>query len=146
LAVWNFGAQGLLSTGIARASFLTQTSVVLTPSSLFAGQQDKIIVWFGCAVALGGLTLLSGGGGGIGSGISGGLSLALSLSMGDIGGALCWSFYLFRLSAIGNRFDEINLQACKTTILAVLYSAWMTWEITTTTTAGGGLVGRMATY
>jgi drug/metabolite transporter (DMT)-like permease len=47
LAVWNFGAQGLLSlgllsTGSARASFLTQLSVVLTPIiSLLAGQRVK---------------------------------------------------------------------------------------------------------
>ena len=129
LAVWNFGAQGLLtlgllSTGSARASFLTQTSVVLTPIiSLFAGQQVKSVVWFGCAVALGGLTLLSGGGI-----VTGGLA------MGDIlvlGGASCWSFYLFRLSAIGERFDEIKLQAFKTTFLAVMYSGWLVWETTT---------------
>jgi drug/metabolite transporter (DMT)-like permease len=129
LAVWNFGAQGLLnlgllSTGSARASFLTQTSVVLTPIiSLFAGQQVKRIVWLGCAIALGGLTLLSGGGI-----VTGGLA------MGDLlvlGGALCWSLYLFRLSVIGERFDEIKLQAWKTTVLAVLYSAWMIWETTT---------------
>ena len=128
LAVWNFGAQGLLtlgllSTGSARASFLTQTSVILTPIiSLFAGQQVKSVVWFGCAIALGGLTLLSGGG------ITGGLA------MGDIlvlGGASCWSFYLFRLSAIGERFDEIKLQAFKTTFLAILYSGWLAWETTT---------------
>jgi drug/metabolite transporter (DMT)-like permease len=132
LAVWNFGAQGLLnmgllSTGSARASFLTQTSVVLTPIiSMFAGQKVKSVVWFGCAVALGGLTLLSGGG--AGAGITGGVA------MGDVlvlGGALCWSLYLFRLSAIGERFDEIKLQALKTTILAVLYSAWLVWETTT---------------
>jgi drug/metabolite transporter (DMT)-like permease len=67
---------------------------------------------FECAVALGGFTLLSGGGM-----ITGNMANILVL-----GGALCWSLYLFRLSAIGERFDEIKLQALKTTFLAVLYS------------------------
>jgi hypothetical protein len=50
LAVWNFGAQtllnlGLLSTESTRASFLTQSSVVLTPIiSMFAGQQVKSVL------------------------------------------------------------------------------------------------------
>jgi drug/metabolite transporter (DMT)-like permease len=129
LAVWNFGAQGLLSlgllsTGSARASFLTQMSVVLTPIiSLLAGQRVKRVVWFGCTIALGGLTLLSG--------VTGGVTGASGFAMGDIlvlGGACCWSFYLFRLGAIGERFEEVKLQALKTTFLAVLYSVWMVWE------------------
>eukprot|EP00980_Cylindrotheca_fusiformis_P024158 scaffold11571_cov122-Cylindrotheca_fusiformis.AAC.21 len=125
LAVWNFLAQGLLnvgllSTGSARASFLTQTSVVMTPIiSLFAGQSVAPTVWIGCAVALCGLTLLSGG-------LAGGSMLAFST--GDLlvmGGALSWSLYLFRLSKIGSKFDEIRLQAMKTNALAVLYSLWL---------------------
>jgi drug/metabolite transporter (DMT)-like permease len=128
LAVWNFLAQGLLtvglvSTGSARASFLTQTSVVLTPMiALLAGQSVPSRVWKGCGIALVGLTLLSGAGGGDGGGL-----LALAFSSGDgmvLGGALSWSLYLFRLSQIGSKFDEINLQSVKTFALAILYSVW----------------------
>jgi drug/metabolite transporter (DMT)-like permease len=126
LAVWNFLAQGLLnvgllSTGSARASFLTQTSVVLTPIiSLLAGQSIPSTVWMGCGVALMGLTLLSGGA----SGLAG-----VAFSTGDwlvLGGALSWSLYLFRLSKIATNFEsqEIPLQAVKTALLAVLYSVW----------------------
>jgi drug/metabolite transporter (DMT)-like permease len=127
LAVWNFLAQGLLnvglmSTGAARAAFLTQTSVVMTPViSLLAGQSVAPTVWIGCAVALGGLTLLSGNGGVAGN-------TMLAFSTGDllvIGGALSWSLYLLRLSKIGSKFDEINLQAVKTNVVAVLNSVWL---------------------
>jgi drug/metabolite transporter (DMT)-like permease len=127
LAVWNFLAQGLLnvgllSTGSARAAFLTQTSVVLTPViSLLVGQSVAPTVWIGCVVALGGLTLLSGAGGVAGS-------TMLAFSTGDllvIGGALSWSIYLLRLSKIGSKFDEINLQAVKTNVVAVLNSLWL---------------------
>ena len=124
LAVWNFGAQGLLTLGLlsvasARASFLTQLSVVLTPViSLVAGQSIASTVWLACVIALGGLTLLSGGLTGI---VNGGLAL------GDlivIAGALCWSLYLFRLSQMGGKFAEIPLQAGKTFLLGILYSLW----------------------
>ena len=132
LAVWNFGAQGLLNLGLlsvasARASFLTQLSVVLTPMvSLIAGQAIAPTVWVACVIALAGLTLLSGGI----SGILGG-----GLAVGDLfvlGGALSWSLYLFRLSKIGGNFDEVKLQAGKTAILGALYSTW--WLISTTVT------------
>lgn len=84
LAFWNFGAQvscyfnctvsflflrsinfrmtfyqglinaGLLSSPAARAAFLTQTSVVMTPLlSRFAGESIKNSVWGGCVLALG---------------------------------------------------------------------------------------------
>jgi drug/metabolite transporter (DMT)-like permease len=127
LAVWNFLAQGLLnvgllSTGSARAAFLTQMSVVMTPViSLLVGQSVAPTVWIGCAVALGGLTLLSGAGGVAGS-------TMLAFSTGDllvIGCALTWSIYLLRLSKIGSKFDEINLQAVKTNVIAVLNSLWL---------------------
>ena len=122
LAMWNGMAQGLLnvgllSTGSARASFLTQTSVVLTPLlSLVAGQRVAKGTWAGCSIALVGLTLLSGGGG-----------LSLAFSSGDwliLAGALSWSGYLLRLSQIGPRFDDVQLQFIKTVLLAVLYSTW----------------------
>ena len=139
LAVWNFGAQGLLTLGLlsvasARAAFLTQLSVVLTPIvSLIAGQSITATVWAACLLALGGLTLLSGGI----TGITGG-----GLAAGDLfvlGGALCWSLYLFRLSKIGGQFPEVKLQAGKTAILGALYSIW--WLISALSTGSNLWVG-----
>lgn len=126
LAFWNFGAQGLLNIGLlftdaARASFLTQSSVVITPIiSIFAGQKVPQIVWAGCLSALAGLIMLSGGG-------DGGSGLTLAFSTGDLlvlGGALSWSMYLFRIATVGKRYPEIPLQSLKTTLLAALYSVW----------------------
>ena len=125
LAIWNFGAQGLLNLGLlsiassARASFLTQTSVVMTPVvSAIAGHQVKSTVWIGCIAALCGLLLMSGDDkGGIGDDISLGDVIVLL-------GALCWSLYIFRLSCVGDRYDEIQLQAIKTYLLAWLYTGW----------------------
>ena len=63
LALWNFGAQGFVTAGLlsspaARASFLTQTSVVMTPLlSALAGEKIKSSVWGGCGLALCGLLL-----------------------------------------------------------------------------------------
>jgi drug/metabolite transporter (DMT)-like permease len=122
LALFNFGAQGLLTLGLlstesARASFLTQTSVVITPLiSAVAGHHVQCRVWIGCLIALVGLIVLSNDG-----------AALLSFGIGDLlcmAGAVCWSCYLFRLSAIGDAFDEISLQAAKTFFLALLYSAW----------------------
>ena len=127
LAFWNFGAQGLLNVGLlftdaARASFLTQSSVVITPIiSILAGQVVPKIVWAGCLAALAGLVMLSGAGGGAAAGAS------LAFSTGDLlvmGGALSWSMYLFRISSVGKRYPEIPLQALKTTLLACLYGVW----------------------
>lgn len=144
LAFWNFLAQGLLNIGLlstssARASFLTQTSVIITPllSRLF-GQKVPPNVWVGCGLALAGLTLLSAGGG-TAAALSGGLSFQslVQFSTGDwlvLGGALSWSLYLFRLSSLGPKFDEINLQFAKTALLAVFYTTWLVGV----TMAGGG--------
>ena len=129
LACWNFLAQGLLnigllSTGSARASFLTQTSVVLTPIiSLMMGQSISPNVWYGCSLAIFGLALLSGS-----------ADALMEFSKGDVlvlGGAFAWSFYLLRLSKIGPKFNEIHLQGMKTFILAVFYSLWLTVSIWT---------------
>jgi drug/metabolite transporter (DMT)-like permease len=148
LAIWNFLAQGLLnvgllSTGSARASFLTQTSVLFTPIiSLVSGQSVPSTVWIGCAIALVGLTLLSGGGAGAGS-------MALAFSTGDwlvLGGALSWSFYLFRLSKIGSKFNEINLQAIKSTIVAVLYSVWFGYSLWKNPAMSFGWVTHLAAW
>jgi drug/metabolite transporter (DMT)-like permease len=122
LALWNFGAQGLLNIGLlstpsARASFLTQTSVVMTPViSAFAGHQVHRNVKIGCAVALAGLMLLSSD-----------TKFGIAFSFGDalvLAGALCWSLYLFRLSAVGDSYDPVQLQGSKTFFLAILYSCW----------------------
>lgn len=122
LALWNFGAQGLLTLGLlstpsARASFLTQTSVVMTPViSAIAGHQVHRNVKIGCVVALGGLMLLSSNN-----------KFGIAFSFGDalvLAGALCWSLYLFRLSAVGDLYDEIQLQGGKTFFLAIFYSFW----------------------
>lgn len=142
LAVWNMLAQGLLSVGLlsttsARAAFLTQTSVVLTPliSSLF-GDKIRPTVWGACGLALAGLTVLAGGG----ASTTGSLGFDLgSFNTGDclvLGGALSWSLYLFRVSKIGSKFDDVRLQFTKSTMLAVLYSGWLAVGVTTSAAAG----------
>jgi drug/metabolite transporter (DMT)-like permease len=121
LAGWNFGAQGLLALGLlsvesARASFFTQTSVVMTPViSKLAGHSVKWNAWIACLIALLGLFVLSDTSQGIGH-----------FGVGDVfclAGALSWSMYIFRLS-LCQGYDEIQLQAVKTFLLAVLYSLW----------------------
>jgi drug/metabolite transporter (DMT)-like permease len=149
LATWGFLAQGLLnvglvSTGSARASFLTQTSVLFTPliSTLIGKQSVSKNVWLACLVALAGLVVLTmGAGGGVAAGAS---AFALSLSRGDlfvVGGALSWSMYLFRISYLGPKHPELVLQGLKTGLMAIIYSIW--WMATTAMNlpsgGGGGL-------
>lgn len=121
LAVWNFGAQGLLNLGLlnvesARAAFLFQTSVVITPVlSVLFGNAVHSTVWIACAIALIGLMFLSSTSDGIGH-----------FAVGDLlclGGALSWSFYILRLS-VCQGYNEIHLQATKNFLLAILYSIW----------------------
>jgi len=149
LAFWNAATQGLVNVGLlftesARASFLTQTSVVITPliSSLQGNRVGKN-VWVGCAAALAGLALLSTDSGdsvaasadGIASGFSG-----LSFSGGDLlvlGGAVCWSIYIVRTAAIGDRYPEVSLQAVKTVVLAMMYTSWLVVSAITCFNAGG---------
>jgi drug/metabolite transporter (DMT)-like permease len=130
LAVWNFGAQGLVNVGLlwtesARASFLTQTSVVMTPVvSAVAGHPVRRTVWLACACAMGGLVLLSSHGQSNGED---GNKVGMGFGFGDILcllGAFCWSMYIFRLSAVGDMFDEVQMQATKTVNLALLYTSW----------------------
>jgi drug/metabolite transporter (DMT)-like permease len=130
LALWNFGAQGLVNVGLlwtesARASFLTQTSVVMTPVvSALAGHSVRRTVWVACACAMGGLVLLSTGGS---KSRGDGPRVGAGFGFGDILcllGALCWSMYIFRLSAVGGVFDEVQMQAAKTVNLAILYTSW----------------------
>jgi len=129
LAAWNFGAQGLQNVGLlyissARAAFFTQTSVVLTPViSALAGHHVHSKIWVACAVALSGLMLLSGSSN---DDENSGEGKHFFFGTGDLlclGGALCWSLYIYRLSHCGT-FDEINMQAIKTFFLAVFYTMW----------------------
>lgn len=138
LAIFNFGAQGLLTLGLlstasARASFFTQTSVVMTPVlSALAGYRLHWRVWMGCVIALVGLVLLSEAHGTHDSTTTTAFTTTtttttLGFGIGDLfclSGAFCWSFYLFRLSSIGSSFDEIQMQAAKTLLMAILYSTW----------------------
>lgn len=131
LAFWNFGAQGLLNVGLiyiasARAAFLTQLSVVMTPCLAFlTGQRVQSNVWWACGFALAGLVFMSKKE--HHDADDGGSSHGFSLGIGDLiclGGALSWSTYLFRLSAVGDQYGEIQLQALKTFFLALLYTVW----------------------
>ena len=149
LAVWNFLAQGLLNVGLlttnsARASFLTQTSVVLTPviSSAWFGDKVPKKVWFASTIALCGLVVLASSpvtatamrSSETISTLSFISTFFSSLNTGDVlvlFGALSWSAYLCRLSKIGSKFNDIHLQFVKATFLAVLYSAWAFVSITT---------------
>jgi drug/metabolite transporter (DMT)-like permease len=125
LAVFNFGTQGLLNLGLvttesARASFLVQLSVVVTPtiSALF-GQKVQGKVWCACVVALVGLYLLSSTQGNL---------LSIQFTTGDfccLGAAVCWSYYIYRMSAWGEYFDETITQFCKNILLASMYTTWM---------------------
>ena len=146
LALFNFGTQALINVGLvtiessARASFLTQLSVVITPvlSAIF-GHKVHCRVWFACIMALVGLYILSvshASSGGhsdddvdtstsVGSSNS---SSGIGLSMGDLcclGGALCWSYYIYRMSEWGDFFDEITVQFWKNIFLASMYTIWM---------------------
>uniref|UniRef100_A0A7S2H8G2 EamA domain-containing protein n=1 Tax=Helicotheca tamesis TaxID=374047 RepID=A0A7S2H8G2_9STRA len=130
LALYNLGAQGLINIGLlkisssARASFLTQTSVILTPLlSIFFGDVVKSTVWSGCIAALVGLLLLSSSGGGAAADVV----ASTSFGEGDIfvlSGALCWSIYLYRTSKVGSKYNEVQLQSIKTFLLAILYTIW----------------------
>lgn len=120
LAIWNFGAQGLVNIGLesvpsARAAFFTQTSVVMTPVvSRIAGHAVHVTAWIGCVIALVGLFILSDNNGFGHFGVGDVLCLL---------GALCWSMYIFRLSTC-QAYDEISLQAVKNVLLASLYTVW----------------------
>jgi len=147
LATWGFLAQGLLniglvSTGSARASFLTQASVLFTPLiSTFIGKQ-KVgkNVWLACVVALVGLVVLTMG---AGSAAAGAAAFAFSLSKGDLfvlGGALSWSMYLFRINWLGPKHPDLILQGVKTGLMAVIYSIWWLASSTLNSFSGGGLL------
>jgi len=137
LAFWNFGAQGLINAGLlsspaARASFLTQTSVVMTPLiSRLAGERIKNTVWGGCVLALGGLFLISTASvdGSDAANAVDDAGMSISFSDGDamiLLGALSWSTYIFRTSKIANAYPELSLQSTKNGLLALMYGTWFT--------------------
>ena len=136
LAAWNVGAQGLINAGVlftqaARASFLTQTSVVITPLlSALAGEKVNRQVWAGCGLALGGLFLISTSGGGAEVSV-GAAKEVLRGDMMVLGGALCWSMYIFRTSKIASSYDELKFQFAKNSLMALLYGGWAAWTAVT---------------
>ncbi|KAK1736364.1 drug/metabolite transporter (DMT) family transporter [Skeletonema marinoi] len=150
LAFWNCGAQGLINAGLlfspaARASFLTQTSVVLTPLiSAVAGETIQSSVWGGCALALVGLFLISTSSSDTSSVTDTDiLATASSFNQGDamiLLGALSWSAYIFRTSQIANKYSELDLQFTKTAFLAGMYGIWFLFEALSTLKSGGTLL------
>jgi drug/metabolite transporter (DMT)-like permease len=136
LAFWNFGAQGLVTLGLlvspaARASFLTQTSVVMTPFiSTLVGETIGPSVWGGSGLALFGLYL-------IGSTTDTTMMVTSStfLNRGDVMillGALSWSMYIFRTSKLAKNYPELELQFAKTALLAMMYGSWFAFDAVST--------------
>ena len=143
LAFWNFGAQGLINAGLlfspaARASFLTQTSVVMTPLiSALAGERIKNSVWGGCGVALFGLFLISTSANTVDGSID---SAASTFNQGDamiLLGALSWSAYIFRTSKLAKAYSELDLQFTKTWLLALMYGGWFISTAVSTLASAG---------
>ncbi len=130
MAVWNLGAQGALNVGLlftdaTRASFLTQTSVVLTPLvSLYAGEKVVRAVWFACMLSLVGVVVLT-----LSGSPAGVTAVAGGLNLGDficLTGALCWSIYIFRIGKITRLgFDMSKVQAWKNVFLTLFYLVWL---------------------
>ncbi|KAL7498187.1 hypothetical protein ACHAWT_006081 [Skeletonema menzelii] len=148
LAFWNCGAQGFINAGLlfspaARASFLTQTSVVLTPViSAMAGESIESSVWGGCALALVGLFLISTSSSVDDSSV---IDVATTsvFNQGDVMillGALSWSTYILRTSQIANKYSELDLQFTKTAFLAGMYGLWFLSEALSTLNSGGTLL------
>ena len=138
-AILNGASVGLLITGLLltdsalRASFLTQTSVVITPLiSCLAGQTVGINVWAGSFTALIGLLILATANMSTYATASGSAASLLSLSAGDLlvlSGAVCWSTFLFRSNTVGNHYPAVRLHALADTFRACLFTAWFAIEI-----------------
>ena len=138
LTVWNFSSRalwnlGLVTTPSARASFLIQLSVVMTPLiSVLAGKAVPSTILLASTLALSGLSLVSGLSVSLWNNLFGNkmattAAAASALGGGDILiliGTLCWSLYMFRLSQVGNRYEGIKLQGLKTILLSTMYSVW----------------------
>ena len=135
LAFFNFGTQALINMSLvatqgARASFLVQMSVVFTPvlSVMFGQQKVSKQVWIACFVALAGLFVLSYSEEEQDDNSNNRYTPSLKFSWGDwccLLAALCWSLYIYRLSAWGEFFDETITQFAKNIVLAILYTLWM---------------------
>jgi len=128
----------------ARASFLTQTSVVLTPLiSALAGENINSSVWGGCGLALFGLFLIStSASSGVGEAADAATvsAAASGFNQGDamiLLGALSWSAYIFRTSKLANHYSELNLQFAKTALLAAMYGGWFLSTAASTISAAG---------
>lgn len=131
LALWNFLAQGLLNAALAltsamKASFLTQTAIVLTPLlSRIRGDRVGADKWLAALAALTGVGLLGADGS---TGAIGKARMAISLNIGDwlaLAGALSYSLYILRVGSFASRGVDSGLsQALKTVFLAPLYCAW----------------------
>lgn len=132
LAFWNLTAQGacnvaLLFTDATRVSFLTQASIAFTPVLVvLSGDKVPAITWVGCALAIAGVVALGFDGGD--AAVAAAAGAGISLNIGDIialAGALCYSLYIFRISAFGRKGLPGDLtQAWKTVLLAVMYVGW----------------------
>ena len=171
LAVWNALTQTLINAGLlvseaARASFLMQTSVVLTPilsTLLCRSVSVSVAEWLGCGAALAGVGILSFPA--AGSAPLAPTSQALAqLSRGDflcLSGAVCWSLYIIRLGELAGCFEggleeggkadgpssqqlATQMQGLKTCFLAVGYAAWacvVALRSSASTTAAGAVQG-----
>lgn len=133
--------QGLVSAGLlispaARASFLTQTSVVMTPLiSALAGERIHPSVWGGCGLALFGLFLISTSGMTATAMSTATSSSSTLFNQGDVMillGALSWSTYIFRTSRLAGSHPELDLQFAKTALLAGMYGAWFAIDVAST--------------
>ena len=150
LGLWNVLSQGLLTVGLTmtsssvRASFLAQSSVVITPviSVLLGGQTVKPSVWAGAVVAMVGLIVLTSGNANSGGDGLGGVSGTNAGDLLVLGCALCWSMYLFQFGRIAHRYDKVSLQSATCAIRALMYVAWyfvagLIRHMTATVSAGG---------
>lgn len=136
LAIWNLLAQGLLNASLAltsatKASFLTQTAIVMTPLiAAFNGQRISMPKWVAAACALAGVVLLASPGNA--SGATNLLALAVP-QPGDLlalAGALSYSIYIIRIGSFAELGISSGLsQALKTILLAPLYSIWAVVDV-----------------
>jgi drug/metabolite transporter (DMT)-like permease len=148
LAVWNFLGQatynlGLMTTATARASFLSQTSVIITPfMDVMTGHKVGSFVWIGCFTSFVGLGFLSYPNGdetedgndndnhenGHVRTLSQRFStIPTGLDWGDfmiLFSCACWSVYMLRTSAFSRQFQEVNLQGLKCFLTNILYCFW----------------------
>lgn len=122
--------QGLINAGLlfspaARAAFLTQTSVVMTPLiSALAGESIKSTVLAGCGLALLGLYLISTSG--VPVDVDGAVDAGMStFNQGDIMillGALSWSMYIFRTSRVAKSYSGMQGLLCLLTLPTLSFS------------------------